>query len=330
MLIRSQEFDNASWPKSNSTVSANAGTSPDGTTTADRLIPNAVNAAHSVSQGMGTFSIGDVVTASVFVKQDTGWPFLRIALSATIFATGSAYYDLSTGTTSNVGAGSIAKITALKDGWYRCELTATCSTGGSAATIFYSYLTVGAAAVGDGVIGPLIFGAQAEVGAFATSYIPTTSATVTRSADVNSQSITTVNNAVEGSVVTAFVANASSTRTVLEIGDGTANERIYLQSIAGALTLKVVDGGVEQCSLSLGSVVSEAKYKVAFAWKANDFAASINGATAVTDTAGTLPTVTTLYQGQDYASANRLCSQISRTTLFTRRLANSTLQGLST
>ena len=40
LLEQSEVFDNAYWTKTNSTVTANAGVAPDGTTTADKLIVN--------------------------------------------------------------------------------------------------------------------------------------------------------------------------------------------------------------------------------------------------------------------------------------------------
>ncbi len=56
---------------------------------------------------------------------------------------------------------------------------------------------------------------------------------------------------------------------------------------------------------------------------------TINGATVVTDTVGTIPTVTTQYLGHDYLVTNHLNSTISKTIIYPSRVINSNLQVLS-
>ena len=68
---------------------------------------------------------------------------------------------------------------------------------------------------------------------------------------------------------------------------------------------------------------------MAAAWGANDFAAAVNGNAAVTDTSGTLPTVTTLEVGVNQAN-NYFNGTIKRLTYFPTRRSNADLQVLST
>ena len=71
-------------------------------------------------------------------------------------------------------------------------------------------------------------------------------------------------------------------------------------------------------------------YKVAAAWTLNDIAASINGATVVTDSSATLPTVTAMNIGSDYANANIINSLgINAISGYAKRLSNAELQGLT-
>jgi hypothetical protein len=90
-----------------------------------------------------------------------------------------------------------------------------------------------AAYQGDGTSGLYLWGAQVEVGSFATSYIPTTTAAVTRAADVaiiNGTNFTSFYNNPEGSVVaegrTYNAAAATSSgwaNHIFRFDDSTAN-----------------------------------------------------------------------------------------------------------
>ena len=57
LSLRSEEFDNAYWSKSNSSISVNETTSPDGTTTSDKIIENSGSGSKSVIANIST-SIG--------------------------------------------------------------------------------------------------------------------------------------------------------------------------------------------------------------------------------------------------------------------------------
>ena len=67
VILRSQEFDNVSWAKVNTNVSANLTTSPDGTVNADKIIATSVSSTHSIYQPFGT--IGDSAMISGFIKK---------------------------------------------------------------------------------------------------------------------------------------------------------------------------------------------------------------------------------------------------------------------
>ena len=169
LLIRSQEFD--TWSPANVTVTANAATAPDGTSTADRLTTT-VAAYPSVFRAV-TVAAATAHTLSVFAKADTS-STLSLEFRGG-FGTPDAVFNLAAGTVA-VTRGS-ATITALANGWYRCTVTIT-SADTSELVIIGLGTTV---TIGDSIY---LWGAQLEAFATALSYVPTTSATATRGIDV--------------------------------------------------------------------------------------------------------------------------------------------------
>jgi hypothetical protein len=170
----SQQFDNAEWTKTRTTVTSNATTAPDGTTTADKLVEDGTaDSTHTLSAGEvlpGT--TGQTVTYSIHAKAgERSW--FRLSLAR---GTQHAYFDLDNGVKGTVSSGYTASIISLGGGWYRCAIT-----GKTHATITgenaYLALATGdgsSSYSGDGTSGIYIWGAQLEAGSVARTYYPTT------------------------------------------------------------------------------------------------------------------------------------------------------------
>jgi hypothetical protein len=184
---------------------------------------------------------------------------------------------------------------------------------------------------------------QLEQGAFATSVIPTTSATVTRAADV--ASITGSNfsswyNQTEGTVfaetqLPAGSATNTSGRSIIDINDGSTNNRIGLRAISSGttgdqFTIRSGNTTVAQFA-SNGTAVSSVARKIAAVYKLDDFASWATGATsAATDTSGALPIgVNQLGIGSVTAGGEYLSGTIKRLTYWPVRLSNTTLQQIT-
>jgi hypothetical protein len=193
LVLYSQEFDNAYWTKSNTTITANATTAPDGTTTADKLIAsNGTQVSQVFRQipGGGVFTY----TASVFAKAGE-FNFASLILSDDNSWLAQAVFDLTTGAVTKTFTASTGVIIATSaepcsDGSFRLRLSMSATFVGNTFYRVNPYSTGTPAnpplhtTVGDGTSGIFIWGAQLETGSVATQYKPTTSGTTAYSAVV--------------------------------------------------------------------------------------------------------------------------------------------------
>jgi hypothetical protein len=213
LVLRSEEFDNASWSKINANVTANATTSPSGLTNADKLIATLTNDQHRADQT--PTSIAGTQTFSVYVKA-AGYNFvgLRIGLVGSMF-------NLTNGAASFTSVGCTASAESVGNGWYRCILTKTLGLINDVCRISISDGTgIAPNFSGDNTSGVFLWGAQLEAGAYATSYIPTTSASVTRNADVISRGNIFTNGLITASGGTWFVDIMNNRALTRDAGNG--------------------------------------------------------------------------------------------------------------
>jgi hypothetical protein len=163
--IYSEQFNQ--WTSDGVSVTANATTAPDGTTTADLVTGVSGNRRIYL---INVISNGPVYTYSIFVKKNVGstirFDNINVGSTATEF-------NFDTGILTLSGVFTAGAVTSYSNGWYRISLTYT-SNGASASLGPYFVNTNNSC---------YMWGYQFEQGTFATSYIPTSGSTVTRSAD---------------------------------------------------------------------------------------------------------------------------------------------------
>ena len=335
LFLRSEEFSNASWVKSNCTITADAAVAPDGAASADTMVENAGSGVKQAAQTVSGIVSGTTYTISLFVKAAGRSFFCIQAYSAWAGANNSTWYDLSTGTVSSSQGSTVAGIQALGGGWYRLTYTRVATATGTGTIGFFPCQSSGSVNyTGDGVSGVHVWGAQIEVGSFASSYIPTTTASATRAADVLTAALGGWFNTAAGTAVPQwrcpFVAGTTQ-QCVFSIDDGTANNRVTLwaKDASGNLMLEVVAGGVQQCAISGGAAVAGQSEKVAVSWKANQFALSRNGATVVTEVAGSVPTGLTTLRFGSTTAGQHLFGTMSAFSNIPRCVSNAELQALS-
>lgn len=311
LLLRSEEFDNASWTLFGTTSrSANATTAPNGSLTAD-----------SVTLPVGTAGIYQLVSASA----STSYTF-----SVWIRADSSQTVRLVINT--NLSDPSVLTVTATT-AWQRFSITKTTSVGTTSVT---AQLDTG----GGNTF--YLWGAQLESGAFPTSYIPTTTATVTRSADVASitgSAFSSFYRQDKGTMyarasIPAFSAISTEQATQFSVNDGSINNFMRLRgfSSSGAFTWDALGrvGGVDQFDTDAKQYSQlNAAVNNALAYSVNNIANSVNGQNPSTDSSASLPTVNRAEIGATIVGSHIGAQHLRRLTYWPQRLPNETLQTIT-
>ena len=347
LVTYSEQFDNAAWTKQQSSVTANTVIAPDGTLTGDVVIQNTANNFHGIT-GAITVTVGTTYAWSVFAKAQAA-TVLQLTFGnggGTFTGLGFANFDLSAGTVSSTGGTLVgSSIQAVGNGWYRCFIAATATTTAASNNwIAIANSTTSARLAtytGDGTSGIYIWGAQLEVGAFSTSYIPTVASQVTRTADVATMTGTNFSswyNATEGTLFAEWnsVGSLSDSRIPYAISDGTFNNVNYLTAATAAASNQSVNSirssNTLQAQIAIaGAYTNYAYRKSAAAYKVNDFAVCGDGGAVVVDTSGSVPVgVDRLALGTSWiATTNFLNGTIKRIAFYPRRLTNAELQAIT-
>ena len=326
LMTYSESFDNADWTKTNSTITANADISPDGYTNADRIYDDAASAQHRVGKNISVVS-ATTYTFSVFAKKGS----LRYCYLLTV-AGGTSdryYFDLQDGVSITAGG----KIEDYGSGWYRISAQVTAAaTGNELFTFNLTDETKFPTYSGTGTGYHTIYGYQVEAGSYATSYVKTEAAAVTRLADAASKTgISSLIGQTEGTLfVDMTKTSAEASERYLAIGDGTTNNRIMIISGTGGFIrgFLQVAGSIEFNFTSVVSAVGT--HKIALAYANNDVAMYIDGVQVTTDSSLTIPAVANLYVGtHETGSTERLNGGVNQALLFKTRLSNSSLAELT-
>jgi hypothetical protein len=301
IVLRSEDFYNASFIKNFSEVIPNNTTAPDGTLTADTLSGDGTSGLHYLAQAVSATS-GVAYTQSVFAKKGTN-NFLQIIGTTTnsIYDSHSwANFDLENGDVGDTGTSATATITDFGNGWYRCTMTAT-ATATASGNGFLLWLitsaTSGRAETNSLTTSVHLWGAQLEAGAYPTSYIPTTTATVTRNADVISKTgISDLIGQTEGVlfIETAALNNDLTGNRSISISDGSSDNRIGINynSTSNNIQTVVTVAGVTQTSINYVLADETDFAKIALRYRVNDITLWVNGEKRGTDiTSYTLPSV---------------------------------------
>jgi hypothetical protein len=347
LVLRSQEFDVSPWANAaNLSFSSTTELDPSGLTNAKKATNTINNGAVQFFQLASTAS--NTYTHTIYVKKDTN-RYFSICLTSGITASDRyvVFFDLQNGSVYQVYNTLIPltntsnKIEDAGNGWYRCSITATCDTlvyvvGQSTnnGTLAYNLNGDLTNATAGSVF---VWGAQLEAGSYATSYIPTTSASVTRNADqVAKTGISSLIGQTEGVWYLDLYASGkdkdgANYANWFIAGDSPSNLQLY--NIGTTLYWYVINNGsVVIAQTANQTIVEGERYKIAIAYKSGDYALYINGVQKRTSTGSGVPAVSQFNLSAEGVGASQAIvkNEYNTVALWKTRLPNTQLAQLTT
>jgi hypothetical protein len=291
LVTFSEQFDNAGWTKQGLTITANSAVSPDGYTNAD-LLDDGTSAStqHWFFQGT-TLANSTTYTLSLYAKYVS-----RQNMIINIFNGASSQYvnyNIQNGTIVGSTGDVTASITSVGNGWYRLTYTRTmAASGGSNHRIGLADDTGSETYTGSNKQ-TLIYGCQIEAGTYATSYIPTTTTTATRSAETcnNAGDVNTFNDS-EGVLFAEIsypITSVASGNKRIAISDTTSINRVLFAEIGNTGFSTLITSSGSNSAYITADVNNLLSLKTAVKYKQNNFALWINGFEVGTDTSGNTP-----------------------------------------
>ena len=234
-LTYSQDIDNSDWVKSNVTVVANSTTSPDGTTNAEKVTKDGNSANDRISQVVaGGVTSSTKYSVSAFVKNNDNATGAKTTLavkitSATLFRltfewTGS---NLAISTGSNSGTRTNEFCEDYGNGWFRIGFTY--EADGTAAT----YRLDVDRENGTATTGIFVWGCQHEEGGNKTSYIPTSSSSVTRNTEIFTKTSIGSLIGTSGVLYLELASAGSGVQESIALSDGSSSNRVLFFITAG-------------------------------------------------------------------------------------------------
>lgn len=278
-LLQSNTLNNAAWTATTMSVVASATISPDGTANAWTLTASAGNA--TLKQGVATTAVP--WTNSVWLRRVSGTGNIDITMDGVTWVTQT-----------------------LTTAWQRFSVAQTGVAGTS---------NPGIRIVTNGDVIEA-FGEQAEAGAFASSYIPTAGATATRATDNVMLAGAAYSAAVSGASGVWFAegiivnnTGGSQTRRLIDVTDGTANNRILLgKATTNQPRYLVAAAAATQADIFNATSFVTTPFKMAARFNNNDFQEATMSVLGVADVAGSVPTVTQCQFGLDVLLADTACA----------------------
>ena len=330
----SEEFSNSVWAKTRTNITSNVAVSPDGTQNADELSLNSDNDRHYFLQDSTTTN--QEYTQTIFIK-DNGARYFQIT-GSTGFASYWVNFDVQEGVITRNNDNVDATIENYGNNWYRIGVTLI-SSGTTQSRIIFAIINEPFADRLPSFTGVssesfYIWGAQFEAGSYPTSYIPSlTGSQTTRSVDVARGAGTAADfNDSEGVLYAniAAIDDAETNNRRLGLTKNNTFEGLRIQYNGSTIGAVLYDGSTNQYSQSFTFSKLSLFAKVAFKYKASDFALWINGFEYGAEASGnTLPEGTLNDLSFDYVNSNFFFAKTKEVIVFIEALSDTELEALT-
>jgi len=333
LLLQSEDLATTWTPGTGTVITTNTWTAPDGTLTGNQFTVGTSSTAPSQNV---TVAASSSYTLSFYLNTLlTTSAFLRLRFS-TLAGSTSAFFNISTLAFGTLNGITNPTVQLVGTNIYRLSVTHTYDavSAGSRSVAISSVTTDNGGTADTGKI-VAIWGMQYELGAFPTSYIPTTTATVTRAADV--ASITGSNfsswyNQTEGTVFGQFLRTASTNSQqgrVFSFNNGTNTNAFEIYQTGASNPSAQITATTAQALWTPSGFTVGTSIKEVLGYQLNNSNASFNGSAETLDTACNIPTVTQARIGDRQDGVRNLNGTIRRLTYWPTRLADTTLQQIT-
>ena len=342
LILHSQDIGNAAYDvKYQGAATTNTTTAPDGTATADTWTENTATDTHAVGQSVAKAASNLTYSGSFWVKAN-GRSRIRLTLAGSTAGTNGVFGDyILTGNGSVTGLSTVGTgwsspsgtIQAFANGWYRCTITGTSGTETSVVLIINLHNGTSTSYTGDNASGVHVWGAQLEQAAFPSSYIPTTTGSVTRSAEIAQRVYGAEFDITKGTAYVEYdfpIVNMGSTRQLLSRNTGGGATGGILWSGDGIPI--TINDSINQASDANPAPAINTLYKGATSYDvANGLVAVVSGTAATTNAtfSGDMGGSGTIITVGSSTTGSHGFGHIRRLDYWPERLSNDNLQRLT-
>jgi hypothetical protein len=339
-LIYSDDFSQSSWLKINTTATDNQIITPSGILTGGKVQRTSTSASY-FQQLVNQSTSGNYYSISVWVKKGNSD---RVAFRLQtnfpdrydvrfVFSTESIEYDQVFGDLTN-GSCNVVK---YPNDWYRIEITVKTASDNTQARLALSpRVSTGNIDTTDTSSDAFcyIWGAQLETSGntssgYPTSYIPTSSAAVTRVKDeVANGGNQYIFDLTEGTFFLDLNPFIPTANTTIGISNGSdAQKIIFIFQTNGTQVRTYSSGGVSQYD----NLTFNQRNKIAVSFKTNEYKIFINGTNVGTDTSASVPTgMNRLNFSNRSNTSSYFEGEIYQTKIYNEALSDSELATLTT